>query len=46
MDQATGALTLARAPAATDSASYTLTVQGADRHGQAASATVTITITP
>ena len=45
-DQATGAITLARAPAGTDSATHTLTVQGADGHGQETTATVTITLTP
>ena len=45
MDQATGVITLARAPAGTDSASHTLTVQGTDAHGQETTATVAITLT-
>ena len=45
MDQATGAITLARVPAATDTDAHTLTVQGTDGHGQETTTTVTITLT-
>ena len=45
MDQATGAITLARAPAATDTDAHTLTVQGTDGHGQETTVTVAITLT-
>ena len=46
MNQATGEITLARAPAGTDSDAHTLTVQGTDAHGQGGTATVAITLTP
>ena len=42
----TGAITLARAPAGTDSDVHILTIQGTDAHGQEATATVAITVTP
>ena len=46
IDPATGEITLARAPAGTDTDAHTLAVQGTDGHGQEATATVTITLTP